>query len=214
MTQERQINEQELAVATIYARAALRLAEKQGTADEMLEEVFGVAKILGEHPEVERHLLTPLVDEVTRRAFLEKILRGRVSDLLVDTLQVMNRKGRAGLLRAFGEAYRIELDRLRGRIDVNVKTAVPLNDDLRKMIADVAAFYAREETGGAENGPDKKARLIEQVDEQLLGGFVLRMGDRKVDCSVARELRRVAEMFHERGSSDIQDGKYYLAENT
>ena len=57
-----------------------------------------------------------------------------------------------------------------------------------------------------------EAQLTETVDEGLIGGMVVRVGDRKVDTSVARELRRLGDRLLDRASVEIQAGKTYFAE--
>lgn len=174
------VDNRELAVARVYARSLLVLAEEDGISDEVRAELAGLAAEVATHPEISSFLASPLVGEARRAEAVEAMFRGRLSDLLVDTLQVMNAKGRLALLRALALAFEEELDRLRGRVDVVVTTAVPLSDELRERVRSVAA----ERSG-------KQPRLVESVDPEILGGMVLRIGDRKLDASVASELRRM-----------------------
>lgn len=175
------IDNRELAVGRVYAVAALELAEEAGRAEEVGQELAALAADLEADAETAAFFASPLVDEEQRRAALER-LRGTLSDLTVDTLQVMNGKGRLALVPALAAAYREELDRLRGRVDVTVSSARPLGDELRERLLAVV----RERTG---NEP----RLEERVDSALLGGLVMRIGDRKIDASVAHQLRRIDE---------------------
>ena len=60
---------------------------------------------------------------------IEQAFRGKASDLLVDSLLVVNRKGRLSAVRAIAVAYRAALRDLRGWVDVHVRTAVPLTPE-------------------------------------------------------------------------------------
>src|SRR5690349_10093125 len=120
------VDDRNLAAGRIYGGAMLDLAEERGEADALLGELAELVKVLDGQPQLEELLGSPLVDEDERSAALEKIFRGRSSDLLVDSLQVINRKGRLGLLRAIAEAYRLEYRDRRGLMDIRVRTAVPL----------------------------------------------------------------------------------------
>lgn len=186
-------------VARVYARAALGLAEEQGVSESLREEIDQLMLFLDAEPRREGFLGSPLVDREERREVLDKLFRGRMSELLLDSLQVMNQKGRASLLRAFAVAYRREHDELRGVIDVRVRTAVPLTDDLRRQLAD-----AVNRLGG------KTARLDEKVEPSLIGGMVLHMGDEKIDDSVAQDLKGLRRRLEERASREIQSGKSYI----
>ena len=94
------VDEQEVAVADVYAAALLELAEKQGEGDAVLEELEAVSSLLEQHPEFAGYLSSPMVDVEARRRAIDKTFEGRANDLLVNTLQVMNRRDRLDLLEA------------------------------------------------------------------------------------------------------------------
>ncbi len=192
------IDDQTLAVAAIYARSLLELAAEQGIEETLLEELEGVVSQLDADADIGDYFASPLVDAEERRAVLEKALRGRASDLLLDTLQVMNRKGRLAFVRALAEAYRLALEELRGEVDVVVTTAVPLGEEIRRRLVETVSALA-----------GRKARVAEEVDPDLLGGVVIRFGDRKIDASVATGLRRIHTRLLERASQEIQEGRRF-----
>jgi F-type H+-transporting ATPase subunit delta len=193
--------ERQAGVAAVWSDALARLAAESGREDELLAELEGLVELLDRDAGLEALLSSPIVDDEAKRALLEKALRGRASDLLVDSLQVMRRKGRLGLLRAVAAAYRQEWLRRRNRVEVLVTSAVPLTDALRAEL--VRAAQAR--TG-------REPMLVEQVDPGLLGGLVVRIGDDKFDGSVARELSRLEEQLLDRASRELHAGKIYFAE--
>ena len=193
---------QELAVAGVYSEALLTLAAEKGSADLLLEELEGVVALLDGQPELERFLGSPLADPKQQEALLEKSLRGQASDILVDTLQVLRRKGRLQLVRAVAATYRAQWLRLKGRVEVAVTTAVPLSEELRaKLIA------------AANRATGKTAQILERVDPALLGGMVVRIGDQKLDRSVATEVARLGAALMARASSELLSGKSYVTEN-
>jgi len=193
------IDGQQLALARVYATAMLNLAQARGEADQLLKELLDFADEMATNPQLATLLSSPDLDSPSRRKVFEKLLRGKWSDLFVDSLQVLNRKDRIGLVAAVTEAYRLALEDLGGRIEVQVSTAVPLSGALRQRLAEVAGKYA-----------GKTADLVERVDESLLGGVIMRIGDRKFDASVAAKLKRLAGAMLERASREIHEGKVRL----
>lgn len=189
------VDNRELAVARVYAQSLLTLAEEAGISDQVQAELAGLAAEAVRSPELVAFLASPLVGESHRAEALEAMFRGRLSDLFLDTLQVMNGKGRLGLVRALDAAFQEELDRLRGWVDVAVTTAIPLSDELRERVRSVVAGRSA-----------KQPRLRESVDPEILGGMVLRIGDRKLDASVARELRRMDQRLRDRLSGAALGG--------
>jgi F-type H+-transporting ATPase subunit delta len=196
-------NEQEIAVARIYARSAFDLAERQGAEASLQEELQELVEQLDKEPAFENFLSSPLVEVGERRQMLDRLFKGRMSDTLLNTLQVMNRKGRSGLVRALAEAYRQEFEERTGRITVSVRTAVALSESLRQSLLEATSRL----TG-------REASLQEAVDESLIGGMILLVGDRKIDSSVAKELRQLEERFLDRASQESRKDETYFVESS
>ena len=194
---------QEIAIASVYARATLQLAEARGEADLVLDEVESLAAQMDRDRQFDSFMHSPLIEPETRSGSLDRIFSGRMNEVLLDALQVMNRKGRSTLVRAFVEAYRREFEEHRGQIRARVRSAVPLSDELRQQLARAVSDY----TG-------KIAKLDERVDESLIGGLVLLIGDRKIDTSVVREIRGVEQRLSDRASQEIHSGRTYIEDGT
>lgn len=192
-------SDKEMALAGVYASSMLELAEKQGEADHLLKELNDVVALLRAHPDFGRLFANPTIDAKAREATIEKVFRGRKSDLLVDSLQVLNRKGRLELFQAVVDTYRHAHQTARGHVEVFVRTAVPLKDSLRDEIRSAVATR----TGLV---PD----LVESVDAALLGGLIVQVGDRKLDGSVARQLERVGAALRDRASREVHSGSDYV----
>ena len=186
-------------MAGVYARALLGLALERDEANQVEAELAELAGLMAARPELAAYLGSPLVDDEVRAALLEKALRSRASELVVNTLQVMNAKGRLGLLPALAEAYRLENEHRRGEVDVEVTTAVELTADLRRRITVTASRYA-----------GRTARLIEKVDPELLGGLVLKVGDQKIDSSLSRRIHDARQGLFERASQELHGEKSYF----
>src|SRR5215208_2649407 len=144
------VDDRQLALGTIYARAILDVAEQRGLADQVLDELAGIADYMDRDASLAEYLSSPLVDVDAKARLVEKAFRGRASDLLVDALQVVNRKERLGLLPAIAEAYVQEHHKLRGVVDVQVRTAVPLSPELRARLAEAAARFTGKRTNLVE----------------------------------------------------------------
>jgi F-type H+-transporting ATPase subunit delta len=181
-------------VAKIYAASLLALATEAGSADDVLGELEELARYAREHAAFQEFLASPLVETAARAAVLEKVLRGRASDLVVDGVEVLNRRGRAGLLPEVAAAYRDWLRLERGEVDATVVSAVPLSPVLREQLR--AALARR--TG-------MKPALIERTDPALLGGLVVEVLGQKIDTSLATQLRSFATALVERATRELGD---------
>jgi F-type H+-transporting ATPase subunit delta len=198
----RKVDDRDLAVGRLYAEAILALAEERGQGDALLDELKELVEFLDQNPKIEHFLSSQMVDEEGRARVLEELFRGRASDLLLDALQVINRKGRLGQLRAIAATYRAALRDRRGWVDVHVRTAVPLDDAQRNRLQDVLA---------AATG--RKPTLIERRDPSLLGGLVVEVEGKKFDASVASRLHDLSEALLARASREMVRGTAYVAKS-
>src|SRR5262245_8021624 len=158
------------AFVRVWSDAIFGLAESRGVADEMLAEWEGLVEVLDRHPDLWRFFASPLVDREEKKRLIETMFRGRASDLLVDSLQVMRSKDRLALVRGVAADFRVLWLEKRNQVQVSVTSAAPLTPEQRQDVNAAASKFA-----------GKQAILIEKVDPTLLGGFVLRVGDRKFD---------------------------------
>ena len=190
-----------MAVAAVYAEALLSLADRRGEADGLRDELDELARLADRNRDFAAFLASPLVDAGDRSKSLETMFRGNASDLLVDALQVIAKKGRIALVPAIAEAYRAAHDKRRGRVEVQVTSAVALDDGQRSRIRSAVAAKLGQE-----------ARLQETVDPALLGGLVVQIGDRKADSSIATRLEGLSRALIARGTREILSGSHFDAD--
>ncbi len=193
------VEEGAVAIADVYAQSLYALADERGQADAIFEEFGDLIRYLDDDTAFATYLADARVESDRRKALLEKVFRGRMSDLLLDALQVFNAKDRLGMLATVFERFRAAHDEKQGRIDVHVTTAVPLTDELRAKVS----AAVRERTS-------KTARLIEKIDPDILGGLIMRIGDTKIDTSIANHLRRMRDALKARASQEIHGGRSYF----
>ncbi|HLX08339.1 MAG TPA: ATP synthase F1 subunit delta [Thermoanaerobaculia bacterium] len=189
------VNGRDLRVARIYAKAMLDLAVAEKQEDGLLDELDELRRAIAGDEELAAFLASPLVSGAARAEVIERVFRRRASDLLVDALEVINRKGRLGLLAAIAVAYRGEYRELRGLVDAQVTTAVPLGKAQRASLAAAVAKL----TG-------KQPDLIERVDPSILGGLVVEVAGEKIDSSLATRLRDVGTILAQRAAVELHRG--------
>lgn len=195
------IDEKALEIARVYARSLLALASEAGAADAVLSELSEISALVDLSPAFARLVADPFLGSAETAGAIEKLFRGKASDLTVDALQVLRTKGRLALIPALAETYRQELQTAQGFVEVQVTTAVALSAELKGRLARAVDQH----TG-------KKSRLLETVDPNILGGLVVKIGDEKIDSSVARELSKLSEALLARASKEILSGRAYSAE--
>ncbi len=181
-------------VAVIYAKALLAAAEQAGQAETLVEEFDAVIhSVLDPFSKLETLLGSALVSPEEKTELLERLFADRLSRMFLNFLKVVARHGRLDVLRAIHQEFLKLYDVLRGRVRVQIGTAVAVDERFSGNLA--------QSLRGLLGGEPK---LESRVDPALIGGVVLRVGDTVYDGSVARQLEQVREQMILRSIHEIQ----------
>ncbi|OIQ31033.1 MAG: ATP synthase F1 subunit delta [Bacteroidetes bacterium MedPE-SWsnd-G2] len=166
-----------------YAKAVLSLAKDQNATEAVNADMLLMVKTINDSTELADALQSAVVtSEVKKSVLLEVFPKLNVISVnLINTL-VVNK--RINLIEVIAETYSHLYDELNGVQVAEVTTAVPLTGDLEnKVLAKV-----KELTG-------KEASINSTVDESILGGFILRVGDIQYNASIANKLSKLKREF-------------------
>lgn len=169
-----------MTVADTYAQAVLALCPTDEQAEQFYQETNDLLSLSDEFPEYTSLLTASLLSVKQKAALVNHTFNGRVSDTMMGLLGTLAHHNRLGLLHPVRQRFRALLDQRQGKVTVTVTTAVPMDDQQRQQISDALA-----------QAVNTKVILETQVDEDLLGGMVVRVGDRVVDASIKADLDRL-----------------------
>lgn len=188
---------EELRIARVYAEAVWEIAKRDGVETELLEELESlVHDVLDRQPDLELFFGLASISQDQRVQLIEKIFRGRASELNYEFMLTLNQHERLGLLRAVAVNLRDIWEESQGKTPVLVRSAVPLGDEQVDAIQDLLVRQFQ-----------IKPELKTEVDPRLLGGLWLRVGDMVYDRSVRSNLNRLRETILTRSSHEIQSGR-------
>jgi F-type H+-transporting ATPase subunit delta len=183
-------------VARVYATALLNEAWKRIRGQETLEELEGLLQLLQDRPDFAAYLNDPSVSRETRAGLLHKAFDGRISDLVVDFLMILNEHDRLGNLFPTVRAFRQMYEERQNRQRVQVRSAKPLAEEqMNRLLGELRQFMSREPV------------LETRIDPELIGGFVVKVGDWLYDASVRTQLQAIRNRVTERSSYEIQSGR-------
>lgn len=166
-----------------YAKAVLSLAKDQKSTEAVNSDMKSITNTIAQSEDLNQMLQTPVVRSSDKKAVLTAVFKNTnaITVNLIDTL-ISNK--RLALLNDVAASY-IELyDHMRGSQVASVTTAIPLTDELKtKVLAKVKVL-----TG-------KEAEVKNIIDESILGGFILRVGDIQYNASVSNKLNKLKREF-------------------
>lgn len=172
-------------LASRYAKSLIDLAIEKT----QLEQVFADMKWLQEACKSNRDLVnllrSPIINGETKKKILDAITNGRVSEITAAFIRLLISKGRESNLPEITTAFIAAYKEKKNIQTIKLTTAAPVSDAVRNAIVDQI-----KKTGGYQN-----VEVEEKVDPELIGGFVLQVGDKLVDASVAYDLKAIAKQF-------------------
>jgi F-type H+-transporting ATPase subunit delta len=171
-------------LAVAYAQSVLDLANAAGQAEPIGQELAGLKQIVDENPSFREVLTNPSISQDERGELLERIFRSRISSLLFNTLGVLNQHGRLGLIDQIATAYDDLLDEQLGKVEVDLTVAQRLSSDQLEQ--------ARQRISSALG---RDAVVHQYIDESIIGGIIVRVGDKVIDASVKQQLAAIRQQL-------------------
>ncbi len=184
------------AIAQVYAKSLYELADDAGGRDkivELAEELDQICELARGDRTFREFLASPIINTKARGEAIRRIFHGRVTDLALRFLLVVNNKARLRRLESISAAFDQLVHEALGRVEVDIYTPGPLGpeqlDTIKQRIQ-------------AALGKDPV--LYSYTDAAMIGGVRLRIGDQLIDGSVASRLRRLRQHLLTSGGSAVR----------
>lgn len=172
----------ENAVSRRYAQAFFALAQETGNIDKFESELQAVVEAINETGELKKVMEHQLVSPDEKKAIINAVFAQEISETTMNFLDIVIDKYRATYIPGIYEEFVAYANHTRNMIDARVKSAVELTDSdldtIKSKLADM--------TG-------KTVRVQSELDPSLIGGVVVRIGDKVVDGSLAGRLAKLKE---------------------
>ena len=170
-------------VSKTYGDALYALALEKGTIDATYEEITGLKVVFAENEELSKLLSHPKISREEKITVIENIFKGKVSDDVLGFLVIVIEKDRNSAFEEIFDHFISLVKEYKGIGTAKVSSALPVSDEQKKKIE--AKLLAT---------TDYKTFEVEYVvDPSLIGGFVIRIGDRVVDGSVKEKIAMMAK---------------------
>ena len=172
-------------VASRYAKSLLDLAQEKGLTETMYKDMLFFKKTVEQSRPVLLMLKNPIVRAEKKSAIIKAVFSSHVDAVTMAFFQIIAKKNREGIMDAIADEFISQYDRLKGVERATVITTVPLNDALRTKFKEMVA-----KTTGSQ-----LVELEEKIDDRLIGGYVLRVGDQQIDGSIRSQLNDLRVKF-------------------
>ena len=165
-------------VSKTYGDALFELAVESGQVDEMLEEARSIQQILRDDNELSKLMNHPKIVKEEKIEILEQIFKGRVHDEITGLMRMLVSKGHYGEMESVFTYFIDQVKEYKNIGTAYVTAPMPLSDSqkeqVKKKLLETTKYVEFE--------------MHYDVDESLIGGMVIRIGDRVIDSSVKSRL--------------------------
>jgi F-type H+-transporting ATPase subunit delta len=172
--------------ASRYVKSLLDLAIEKNVLDQVHADMLAFSKVCDDNRSFALMLRNPIIKHDKKRDILEKLFKGKFHALTMAIFDIITRKNREALLPEIAREFHNAYNKVKGIEKATVTTAVPLDQKLRAEFEQMVKQISEK----------KQVELAEKIDKDMIGGFVLNVGDRQIDASIKNKLKALRVQFN------------------
>ena len=174
----------ETKVARRYAKSLLGLGKEKSVVDRLYDDMCLISDTIRENRQLALLFKSPIINTDKKDRILQEIFGDKISEVTLQFLQIITRKKREYYVEDIVSAFVAKYKECKGIQTAQVITATPLGDDLRQEMLRIIGQTTSDQV-----------ELREIIDKDIIGGYILRWGDRQVDASVTSKLHDLKQDF-------------------
>jgi len=166
--------------ATRYAKAIIELAQEQKVLDAVYDDMKLFTAVVEQNRVFSVMLKNPIINHDKKQNVLHALFDSRMNKLSLLAFDLITKKNRESILAEVSTEFQVQYNTLKGLQVADITSTIKLDDNLRKKFNELV-----------EDVSGKKADLNEIIDESIVGGFILNVGDRRLDQSIKTKLHNI-----------------------
>ncbi len=174
----------EIKLGDRYANSILVLAQERGQVERVREDFQLIQRVCKSNPDFVNMLESPLIMGDKKQKILDLIFKDSFCDITQTLIEIIVRKKREGYLDDIADRYLHQYDKLTNITRGELRSATPLSaaqvDVIKKQV---------------EKELNTTFEIVQVIDKELIGGFILNIGDKQFDASISARLRALKYEF-------------------
>lgn len=160
-----------------YAEALYEVAFELNKLEEFKEEINAVSRVFNDEPKLKNIFEHPKLSKNEKKDIIDSIFKGRVSQEILNLCYVVIDKGRESYLTSISKEYTKLSNEKQGIVEAKAITAIPMDDkEMKKLEQQLSKKLG------------KKVLLSNEVDSTIIGGVLVKIGDKIIDASIKGKL--------------------------
>jgi len=172
-------------ISVRYSRALFQSALEKKILEKVNEDMIFISEIC-KIQEAKEFLHSPVIFPSKKTEIFHKILGNNLEEITLSLIDLVVKNGRESFLPAIARVFIHETKKYKGITESVLTTAVKVNAKVKKQIIELISEVFK-----------TKVELEENIDRDLIGGFILRVDDNYIDASIRNKLRRIKKELKE-----------------
>ena len=171
-------------IANRYAEALFQLSEEENITKEIYNELHDVVEVIKNNKELDNVLKSPLVAKNEKTQLIEALFNNKINNDLKNFLKILVEKGRISSLKSIELTFKELLNDKHNIIERTVISAIALTE---KQVKELEEKLSKKY--------NKNVTLENEVDQSILGGVLVRLGNTQIDGSVKTRLNNIKDQL-------------------
>jgi F-type H+-transporting ATPase subunit delta len=171
-------------IAKRYAKALFEFAIEQNALEEIKKDIELLLQVIVQNKDFRMLLKSPIVKPGRKVRIIKEIFTGKVSDISLRYFEIITSKRREAYMEGITEEFIILYKEYKNIVTTNFQTVVPMDASIKRQVIKLMEG----QTGGTID-------FIEEINKDLIGGFVLSYDNKKYDASIAKEISNLKKDF-------------------
>jgi F-type H+-transporting ATPase subunit delta len=169
-------------IAVRYAKSLLELAIDKKQLENVKGDIAMINRLCKEDRSFLIFLKNPIIHSYRKQSILKQIFEKKINKITYAFIEIVTRKSRENVLPEIADQFLVQYRNYKKVEIVEVITPIDLDQKLEQEFTNIAENYI----------PDGwTIELNKKVDKEIIGGFVLKVGDKQIDSSVSTKLREI-----------------------
>jgi F-type H+-transporting ATPase subunit delta len=162
--------------ASRYAKALLDLSLENKKIDNVYSDILSLSKTIEGSTELQTLLKNPIVNSEKKQEVFKSLFGGSFNELSMNYINLLITKKREALLPEITTQFIAQFKLYKNIVTAEVTSAVKLTPELTKKVLTLVKH-------------DGKVEILEKLDPTLIGGFIVKVGDKQIDASIAKKFK-------------------------
>lgn len=187
----------QIQIAERYAKSLIDLCQEQNLLSEVFEDIRTIQEVC-KNKEFTIMLQSPVIYSDKKLAIFKQLFEGKIQNLSMQYIRLLIQKGRESILSAICNAFIEQYKTIKKIKTARILSAIELNEKELDTIKSKFSFWLK---------PGEVMDLSQKVDPNLIGGFILEMGDQNYDASVKRQLEELKDNLYDKSYISLVEKK-------